>query len=40
MPTTSGGLQGSPVPPERAKQEGVRLFTGHFVGRADELGSL
>jgi hypothetical protein len=28
------------VPPERAKQEGVRLFTGHFVGRADELGSL
>jgi ATP/maltotriose-dependent transcriptional regulator MalT len=29
-----------PVPPERAKQEGVRLLTGHFVGRADELGSL
>jgi len=28
------------VPPERAKQEGVRLLTGHFVGRADELGSL
>ena len=24
----------------RAKQEGVRLLTGHFVGRADELGSL
>jgi ATP/maltotriose-dependent transcriptional regulator MalT len=29
-----------PVPPRRAKQEGVRLLTGHFVGRADELGSL
>src|SRR4249920_4276315 len=40
MPTTPGGLQGSPVPPERAKQEGVTLVTGHFVGRAGELGSL
>ncbi|HCU93049.1 MAG TPA: LuxR family transcriptional regulator [Actinobacteria bacterium] len=30
----------SPVPPEHAKQEGVTLLTGHFVGRADELGSL
>src|SRR5215472_3494747 len=40
MPVTRGGLQCSPVPPERAKQEGVRLLTGHFVGRADELGSL
>ncbi|MGZ6135797.1 MAG: AAA family ATPase, partial [Myxococcaceae bacterium] len=26
--------------PERAKQEGVTLLTGHFVGRADELASL
>jgi AAA ATPase domain len=25
---------------KRAKQEGVTLLTGHFVGRADELGSL
>jgi ATP/maltotriose-dependent transcriptional regulator MalT len=32
--------RGSPVPPERAEQEGVRLFTGHFVGRAGELRSL
>ena len=39
MPATPGGLK-APVPPERAKQEGVRLLTGHFVGRADELGSL
>jgi len=31
-----------PWPPGRqsAKQEGVRLLTGHFVGRADELASL
>jgi hypothetical protein len=29
-----------PVPPEHAKQEGMRLFTGHFVGRAGELRSL
>jgi ATP/maltotriose-dependent transcriptional regulator MalT len=28
------------VPPERAKEEGVRLLTGHFVGRTEELGSL
>jgi ATP/maltotriose-dependent transcriptional regulator MalT len=32
--------QHSPVPPERAKQGGVRLFTRHFVGRAEELASL
>src|SRR5215468_4261223 len=40
MPATPGLLMASPVPPERAKREGVRLLTGHFVGRADELGSL
>src|SRR5215472_11666896 len=40
MPVTRGGLKASPVSPERAKQEGVTLLTGHFVGRADELGSL
>ena len=28
------------MPPGRAEQEGVRLLTGHFVGRTDELGSL
>jgi hypothetical protein len=39
MPTAPGGLK-APVPPARARQEGVRLLTGHFVGRADELGSL
>jgi DNA-binding NarL/FixJ family response regulator len=39
MATTPSGLKG-PVPPERAKQEGVTLNTGHLVGRADELGSL
>src|SRR5262249_54456193 len=36
----SGWSPSSPVPPERAKQEGVTLLTGHFVGRADELASL
>ena len=36
----SGRPQSSPVSFERAKQEGVTLLTGHFVGRADELGSL
>src|SRR5499427_3536493 len=40
MPATPGRLIASPVPPERAKPEGVRLITGHFVGRADELASL
>src|SRR5262245_42698964 len=40
MPVTQGGRKASPVSPERAKQEGVTLPTGHFVGRADELGSL
>src|SRR5215468_8030657 len=40
MPVTRGGLKASPVSPERAKQGGVTLFTGHFVGRAGELGSL
>ena len=39
MPATPGGRK-APVPPGRAEQEGVRLLTGHFVGRADELGSL
>src|SRR5262252_4343541 len=28
------------MPPGRAEQEGVRLLTGHFVGRANELSSL
>src|SRR5436190_5143785 len=45
MPTTLKWPQGSPVPPERptperAKQEGATMHAGHFVGRADELGSL
>ena len=39
MPTTPGGRK-APVPPERAKQAGLTLLTGHFVGRADELSSL
>jgi predicted ATP-dependent serine protease len=39
MPATPGGRK-APVPPERAKQAGVTLLTGHFVGRADELSSL
>src|SRR6266540_1873804 len=40
MSTTLEWAQASRAPPERAKQEGVTLLTGHFVGRADELGSL
>src|SRR5215471_17867409 len=40
MSATPGRLIASPVPPEHSKQEGVRLLTGHFVGRAGELGSL
>src|SRR5215831_16757680 len=40
MPATPGLLMASPVPSERAKREGVRLLTGHLVGRAGELGSL
>src|SRR5215472_16742497 len=40
MPATSGRPHSSPVPPGRAKQEGLRLLAGHLVGRADELGSL
>jgi ATP/maltotriose-dependent transcriptional regulator MalT len=39
MPAATGGLT-APMPPEHAKQEGVTLLTGHFVGRADELASL
>jgi ATP/maltotriose-dependent transcriptional regulator MalT len=39
MPATPGGRK-APVPPERAKQAGVTLLTGHFVGRAGELASL
>jgi ATP/maltotriose-dependent transcriptional regulator MalT len=39
MPATPGGRK-APVPPERAKQAGITLLTGHFVGRADELSSL
>jgi ATP/maltotriose-dependent transcriptional regulator MalT len=39
MPATPGGRK-APVPPERAKQAGATLLTGHFVGRADELSSL
>ena len=39
MPATPGGRK-APVPPERAKQAGMTLLTGHFVGRADELSSL
>jgi tetratricopeptide (TPR) repeat protein len=40
MPATPGGLKASRVPPERAKQGGVTLLTGHLVGRAGELASL
>ena len=40
MPATPGWPHGSPVPPGHASQEGVRLLTGPFVGRAGELGSL
>src|SRR5262245_28022391 len=40
MSATTGRLIASPVPPEHSKREHVRLLTGHFVGRADELGSL
>src|SRR5215472_4461604 len=40
MPTTPGRPQSSPVPPERAKQEGGSLLAGQLVGRASELGSL
>ena len=39
MPATPGGRK-APVPPEHAKQAGITLLTGHFVGRADELSSL
>jgi len=39
MPATPGGRK-APVPPERAKQAGVTLLTGHFAGRVDELASL
>jgi hypothetical protein len=39
MPATPGGRK-APVPPERAKQAGMTLLTGLFVGRADELSSL
>jgi ATP/maltotriose-dependent transcriptional regulator MalT len=39
MPATPGGRK-APVPSERAKQAGITLLTGHFVGRADELSSL
>src|SRR5262245_57973726 len=39
MPTTLRGLT-APVPPEHAKEGGVRLLNGHFVGRAEQLGSL
>src|SRR5262245_573768 len=40
MSATTGRLIASPVPPEHSKREHVRLLTGHFVGRAGELGSL
>jgi ATP/maltotriose-dependent transcriptional regulator MalT len=40
MPATPGGLTALRLPPERGKQEGMELLTGHFVGRTDELGSL
>ena len=40
MSATPGWPHGSKVPPGRARQEGVRLLTGPFVGRAGELGSL
>jgi ATP/maltotriose-dependent transcriptional regulator MalT len=39
MSATPGGLKVSPVPPS-ARNRGVTLLTGHFVGRADELDSL
>jgi predicted ATPase len=40
MPTTLSGLQAPRCHLRAPKQEGVTLRTGHFVGRADELGSL
>jgi hypothetical protein len=40
MPATPGGLKAVRLPPGHAKQEGVRLLTGHFVGRAGELAWL
>src|SRR5215470_18398627 len=40
MPAIPGGLRALRLPSGRAEQEGVRLLTGHLVGRADELGSL
>src|SRR5262249_43660780 len=40
MPAAPGGRKGAPVPPEPRNRRGVRLVTGHFVGRADELASL
>jgi AAA ATPase domain len=39
MPPTPGGPK-APRCYLSAKQGGVRLLTGHFVGRADELASL
>jgi predicted ATP-dependent serine protease len=39
MPATPDGLK-APGATDREKQEGLTLLTGHFVGRADELGSL
>jgi predicted ATPase len=39
MPATPGGLK-APGLHKHARQEGMRLLTGHFVGRADELASL
>jgi hypothetical protein len=39
MPPAPGGPE-APRCYLSAKQEGVRLLTGHFVGRADELVSL
>jgi ATP/maltotriose-dependent transcriptional regulator MalT len=39
MPVTPVAARLS-VPPGRAKQDGVRLLTGHFVGRAEALDSL
>lgn len=39
MSATPGGPR-APVPPERARQAGVTLLNGRFVGRADELSSL
>src|SRR5215468_7881767 len=40
MQAIPGGLRALRLPSGRAEQEGVRLLTGHLVGRADELGSL